>query len=84
MSIHHDAPALNRRTGTCGDCRYTAGEVGGSRTCHRFPQPHRVAVSYWCGEHKPMTDEKPAETKRGLRARLAVTEPPSVTRPTED
>lgn len=81
MSIHHDAPALNRRTGTCGDCRYTAGEVGGSRTCHRYPQPHRVAVSYWCGEHKPMAEEKQAKR---LRATLTVTDPPSVTRSTQD
>lgn len=78
MSIHHDAPALNKRGSSCADCRYTAGQVGGSRTCHRYPQPHRVAVSYWCGEYKPVTEDKPAEQKRGLRPKLTVSDPPTV------
>jgi hypothetical protein len=66
---------------SCADCRYTAGQEGGSLTCQRYPQPHRVARSYWCGEYKPLVEEKSAETKpRGLRARLTISEPPTVTR----
>jgi hypothetical protein len=71
---------------SCADCRYTAGQEGGSLTCQRYPQPHRVARSYLCGEYKPLVEEKaevtkPAEPKpRGLRARLTISEPPTVTR----
>jgi hypothetical protein len=66
---------------SCADCRYTAGQEGGSLTCQRYPQPHRVARSYLCGEYKALVEEKPAEPKpRGLRARLAISEPPTVTR----
>jgi hypothetical protein len=84
MSINNDAPALNKRGPSCGDCRYTAGQVGGSRTCHRYPQPHRVAVSYWCGEYKSLTEDKPIEKGKGLRARLTVTDAPTVTRAAQD
>ena len=66
---------------SCADCRYTAGQEGGSLTCQRYPQPYRVARSYLCGEYKALVEEKPAEPKpRGLRARLAISEPPTVTR----
>lgn len=63
----------------CAECLYTAGQEGGSLTCQRYPQPHRVARSYWCGEHKPRAPEK-----KKLRATLTVTEPPSVSRAAEE
>ena len=66
---------------TCADCRYTAGQEGGSLTCQRYPQPHRVARSYLCGEYKPLVEERLAEAKpRGLRARLTIKDAPTVTR----
>lgn len=56
---------------TCSECKYTQGQEGGSLTCQRFPQPARVARSYWCGEYQPAgkPKEQPQErAKKGLRA----------------
>jgi hypothetical protein len=58
---------------TCGVCKFTMGQEGGSLTCQRYPQPHRVARSYWCGEWQPRPTEKPQEPRKGkggLRAAL--------------
>lgn len=68
----------------CAECVFVGEQHGGSMTCHRYPQPYRVGRSYWCGEFKARTEEKPVEPKRRLRATLAVTEPPTVTRAAED
>lgn len=68
----------------CAECIYVGDQQGGSMTCHRYPQPYRVARSYWCGEYKPRTEDKPVEPKRRLRASLAVTEPPTVVRRAAD
>ena len=66
---------------SCADCRYTAGQEGGSLTCQRYPQPYRVARSYLCGEYKALVEEKAEVTKpRALRARLAISDPPTDTR----
>ena len=48
---------------SCTACRYTDGQTGGSLTCQRYPQPHRVARSYWCGEFKPLVEAQPVEAK---------------------
>lgn len=73
----------------CGICRYTAGQIGGSLTCQRYPQPHRVARSYWCGEFKSVVEAKveepkPSETRTGrARPRLTITDPPTVSKADE-
>jgi hypothetical protein len=74
---------------SCTACRYTDGQSGGSLTCQRYPQPHRVARSYWCGEFKPLVEAQPVEAKPAEvktsrpRARLTISEGPTVTRTTD-
>ncbi len=69
---------------SCAVCRYTEGQEGGSLTCQRYPQPHRVARSYLCGEYKPVAEEPQEPKRRGLRPRLTITDAPTVTRAAED
>jgi len=64
----------------CSNCKYTEGQTGGSLTCQRYPQPHRVAQTYWCGEYKPRTEEKAEQKRRGLRPTLTISEQPTVER----
>lgn len=70
---------------SCADCRYTAGQDGGSLTCQRYPQPHRVARSYLCGEYQPqIVDAQQEPKRRGRPPRLAITAQPVVTKDTEE
>lgn len=55
---------------TCSECKFTGSQEGGSRICHRYPQPHRVAQTYWCGEFQAREIASTAAPlkRRGLKA----------------